>query len=765
MRALKWILLGVAAFLVVVVVGVAIFVATFDVNSYKPRITELVKQRTGRNLAIEGKIGLSVFPKLGATISKLALSEPDSTRTFARVEDARVGVAVLPLLRKQIIVDQVTLKGLTVDLVRYKDGRTNFDDLTGQAGKPAATAEKPETSPGGRPLVVDVAGVSVEDANIGWRDEQSGTNLRLANVNLKTGRLASGVPGKLSLATRIEGTQPKVKLQLTLDTGYRVDFETHAMALSALDLKLNGDAPGLSGMDARVRGDTVDLDPKAERVNLAKVEVAAKSKDGLDANLHIPRLQLTPDQAESQEITGEVKLSTPQRTVNATLKVPPIAAKGREVQVSRVDVELSAKQGDLAVQGTVATSLMLDLGKKVAQLSNLAGEVTASGNSIPNKSVKAAITGAARANWGLENADADLGLKLDESNIQAKVAVAHWSQPAATFAVVADRLNLDRYFPPSKPGSPAAGGSANGSGNQPEQPFDLTPLKTVNATGSVKIGALQVSNIKAEQVALSLKAAGGKVDVAPISATLYQGTLAGSLAVNANDNHFALKQRLANVSIGPLLRDAANKDLLEGRGTVGLDVTTVGTTVSALKKALAGTANAVVREGSIKGIDLAGTLRNAKAFFGSKNALEQQAEGGAKTDFSELTASFVIKDGVAHNDDLQAKSPFLRLTGRGDVNIADATLDYTVNASVVATAAGQGGKDLSDLAGLTVPVHATGPLASLKYRVDVGAMASNLAKGTVQRGLERLGGKPGAGQGEGAGVLGNTLRGLLGKPK
>ena len=54
----------------------------------------------------------------------------------------------------------------------------------------------------------------------------------------------------------------------------------------------------------------------------------------------------------------------------------------------------------------------------------------------------------------------------------------------------------------------------------------------------------------------------------------------------SNDNRFVVKQKLSQISVGPLLRDAASKDLLEGRGDVVLDVTTAGTTVTALKKAL-----------------------------------------------------------------------------------------------------------------------------------------------------------------------------------
>ena len=148
MKALKWILWIGGGVLLAAIIAVAIFAATFDPNQYKPQIVDLVKDRTGRTLTMDGKIGLTFFPKIGAEVEKVTLSEPKSTKSFARIEEARVALALLPLLRKQVIVDQVTLSGLAVDLVRYKDGRTNFDDLLGKK-KPDEPAPKAPAPAGG----------------------------------------------------------------------------------------------------------------------------------------------------------------------------------------------------------------------------------------------------------------------------------------------------------------------------------------------------------------------------------------------------------------------------------------------------------------------------------------------------------------------------------------------------------------------------------------------------------------------------------------
>jgi AsmA protein len=158
-----------------------------------------------------------------------------------------------------------------------------------------------------------------------------------------------------------------------------------------------------------------------------------------------------------------------------------------------------------------------------------------------------------------------------------------------------------------------------------------------------------------------------------------------------------------------------------------------------MKKALNGTARLEIKDGAIKGINLAQSLRNAKASFtGGKRESEQGSVAGEKTDFSELTASFNIRNGIAHNGDFLAKSPFLRLTGEGDINLPDSTLNYLAKAAVVTSSAGQGGKEMNDLNGLTVPVRASGPFSALKYKLEFGSILSDSARQKFDQKKEEL---------------------------
>jgi AsmA protein len=81
---------------------------------------------------------------------------------------------------------------------------------------------------------------------------------------------------------------------------------------------------------------------------------------------------------------------------------------------------------------------------------------------------------------------------------------------------------------------------------------------------------------------------------------------------------------------------------------------------------------------------------------------------------------------------LSAKTPLFRLGGSGDINLGESSLDYTARATVVPTLQGQGGPELQELKGLTVPVKLSGPFTAISWKVDLGGLASNRAKELIE---------------------------------
>jgi AsmA protein len=358
----------------------------------------------------------------------------------------------------------------------------------------------------------------------------------------------------------------------------------------------------------------------------------------------------------------------------------------------------------------------------------------------------------------------DVTAKLDESTIKAKFTAAE----PYNFEASIDKLNLDRYLgAPEKPAAQAAPPKTAEKKPEADTPVDLSALKGINAKGKLQVGALEVHGLKLADVNAQLNAANGRVSVAPHSAKLYEGTMSGEVTVDANRNHIALKEQMKDVAVGPVLRDFAQQDRLEGKGDIVLDVTAAGQTVNAMKRSLAGTAKVNLRDGAVKGINLGEVIRKARSALGSSQSAAQGQSAGdktQKTDFSELSASFTIKNGVAHNEDLDAKSPLFRLGGAGDINIAASSLDYLAKASIVATGEGQGGRERDRLAGLTVPVRLTGTFDELKYDVDYRGMAGQAAKSEIGGKIkDRLEERLGGGQDELKDKIQDRLKGLLGR--
>jgi AsmA protein len=357
------------------------------------------------------------------------------------------------------------------------------------------------------------------------------------------------------------------------------------------------------------------------------------------------------------------------------------------------------------------------------------------------KPVRLPIEASAKADLENQSVSLNAAANAEDLDFRLQFAAKQLTPLDATFDLSSKRLNLDRYpfllgglAPPDAKAKPRT-----------DDALDLSALNGRTVNGKIRVGSMQAKNVKVADLAADVKLARGTLAVEPLSASLYEGKLNGSFIASARGNEITVKQNLQGIQINPLLKDAADKDILEGKGDVSLDVSGAGATVTALKRSLNGNARMVLKDGAYKGINLAEVFRKAQSALGRAPQNAAASGGPQKTDFTELSASFVIKGGVAHNDDLSLKSPFIRAGGSGSLDIAASTLDYTLRPTVVATATGQEGREAS---GLTVPVHAHGPLDALKYDVDYRGLLTDSVKDRLNQQLNQRLGQALGGKGE-----------------
>nr|MBX2823190.1 AsmA family protein [Gammaproteobacteria bacterium] len=666
MKFLKRLVLGLVGLIVLLAVVVVVVLNFVDLNDYKDRIENITKTQTGRDLAITGDLNLSYFPWVGISLGELELANAEGFEgaPFARIENANVKIEVLPLLRKVVNVKTVELRGLQMDLQRAADGTTNWDDLAnGEPATTSTTENDTTTEVEGDPAAIAalaVGGIEISDALISWQDDQAGVDAKLSEFNLTTGAIELAKPFALTT-----------------------------------DFKVNSDS---SGVAATVKGaGDVTLDLDQQRYSLANFTLETDAAGDI---LPGGKLDLSFGSSVVADLTAQ--------TVDATdisLKVLGLALSGKAA-VTGLDTEPQ-----------VSANLASDTFnlKTVFEKLGIEAPVTADENAMSAASLSlslAASPAAATLN--------DLTIKLDDTTFTGSAELPNLAaaMPPARFKFGVDAINLDRYLPPTSDAPAEETATAETQDSAPaedipiELPLDL--LRQLDVAGTFSVGELTIMNLTTRNIEVPLNAAGGVIALENIAASLYDGTLSSTMSLNAQNDTpaYAFLAALTKVESDPLLADLRQADSpLTGNANFNADITTQGNSVNGLKSGLNGSFDAAFLDGSINGINIGYQLRRAKAAIKGQSLSDDAKQ--VKTDFSSLSVSGSIKDGVISTDDLDMRSPLLRLSGAGVVDLPQEYLDYTPSVLVTGSVEGQGGKDLEELKGVQLDVPIKGKFDEL----------------------------------------------------
>lgn len=838
----KKIALGIAAILAVLLLVVVYLAVTFNPNDYKPTVIQLVKDKKQRTLDIKGDIKLSFWPKIGADLGEITLSEHASDKQFAAIKSAKVALAVLPLLKKEIVVDTVYLDGAQVNVIQHADGSFNFDDLLSKGEEES------------QQINFDVQGVKITNTQASFTNEGTGAKYSVDQLNLTTGQVALKKPFDIATDFHLAANQPAVDAKAVIKANIMADPESKHFVVKGLDAQLKGVL--LDGQDVTVTAQgAVDVDAAKTALDVSGLELAMQGNfkgTQRDVSVQAPALKVNPGLISSDKVL----LSLKQKDANGDMDLAVVLAelKGNQqaVESKGITADINVNAGARKVEGHFASPVKANLADLVFEVPALAGKFDIKDPALPNGAMQGQFKLAANANVKQEqvkstfdlslaetklngdvsvagfstphigfkvhadtlnlntllgnagnkkevaasnskastssNKPADLSIlktlfldgsinvgkilyspytlsglnvgikadgeklalqgldvKLDDTRIQGNVGISQFSKPLYTFDLNIDKLDLNRYLPQST-ASASENKPAEKTADKAEQPIDLSALKALNAQGNIRVGWLKYGKTEAKNLNIGLKAQDGLASLDPLNVDVYQGTVRGAVKLDARATPaVAIQQSMQNIAVGPLLVDTINNDMLSGNGNLNLNVTAQGNTVTALKKSLGGSVDLRMADGAVKGFDLAGTIRDAK---GKLNLLKGQstatADSSKKTDFSELTATFNIKNGVAHNDDLAMKAPIFRLTkgeSKGDIDIGKEQINYLAKPTLVNSLKGQGGKDAEQLGSIGVPVKITGTFAAPKFGVDMAAMGQALAKSVALDAItEKLGG-------------------------
>ncbi|WP_456388214.1 AsmA family protein [Desulfolithobacter sp.] len=691
MSVLKWLLKGVVGVIVLMIIATIILPRIIDSEALEKQVLNRIEKQTGYSLQIEGPLRWSVFPWIGLETGRVTVENREGfgAEPLAAVDKLDVKVKVTPLFRKLVVVDTVTLKGVRLNLVRDLSGRGNWEVPLSDAKDKTEKAQKEEGpprsgGPGMSNLVFEMNGLSMQDVAVCFEDRRKDSRIEIQGLALDVGKLVPEKPAPVKVRFGLASTEPDLKLEVDLGTSVQFSGDLQRLELrdSGLDVKIMGDGLPEKGLRYRLGGDlSLDLD----RDELA-VQRLTLSGPGMNAG-------------GSLNVTG----TGPQLRANGRLDL-------RQVQPREI-----LEQFGVAVE----------LGDPRA-LSTLSGEVsfTLEGETLTFKPIS---------------------LQLDDTTVTGDIRVLSLTGPVVRAGISMDDIDLDRYLPAGAgEKDTASSGSAPEEEDltgktkdlEPNQQQDVSPsfdaLRRLDMKVELRVGRLKVRNLHLQKVVAGLSAAHGVIRMDPLEAALYDGQLSALIFADVRKDvpEIKITKQLSSIHVGPLLRDLSGREQLTGIGDVRVEVRSRGFSEAMITRNMNGKFSFVLRDGAYRGFNLGRAIRRAQAAAAGKTLAADQVK---QTDFTELRGTARVISGIVENKDLYMASPVLRITGQGKIDLVRKMIDYQVQAKVVDSLAGQGGRAGDELRGLAVPVRIKGSLDEPAFRVDVEAALKNAAKEQLEK--------------------------------
>jgi len=798
-RTLRLALIAIAA-VVVLIIGGAVFLARFDPNSLKPRIIEAVKRATGRDLALNGDIGLKLSLWPTVQVADATFSNPPgfSRPQMATLQGLELQLALLPLLSGRYEIDRLVLIRPDILLEIDTDGHPNWQ-MTPEVS-PAAPAGS-QAAPGGRKTVVSVDSVRIQDGVLAYRDDRTNRVTTLGVPRLDAQAASPDAPLHVDADASYNGTA----FTLAADTGALTRLQDPAatspwpvrLTLSAAgaqvaadgtltqplqgkgyDLAVNGVIPDLPALgpllrarvlpplhDVRFAAKVSDSGGPVPAISGLTLHVGASDLGAQVKGLSLDTLEVAAAAAD-QPVRASGAGTLDGKPVTLAAITGPLAAllPGAAPQPFPVDVTAQAAEATVSAKGSIANARALtgvNLAM-VAQVPDLAALSLLARRPLPALKTVAFHGTLADAAGGFRNGAALHGVALTsaEGDLAGDIAVGLGTRLALTAALKSNRIDLDaiqaavdqaphaaapatptQAAPAQAAQAPAAGAPPppkNGNRLIPDQPLPFGLLRVADADVRLDVGVLRSGGMDYKAITTHLALANGKLAVNPFSADMPGGRLSGSFSADAAQPAppVHLVLHAPGLALKTILALVNEPPIASGSMEVRADLSGAGESPHAIAASLDGSLGVAVAGGTIDNRLLGSMLGKV---LDAVNALDLVGKGGT----SELRCFAVLmnaKNGIGTIQPLALGSSLLTMTGGGTVNLGAETLAMELRPQ-----ARLGGTDV------VIPVQLTGPMRNPKVGVNQVGAAENNA-GAIAGAL--LGGRNAVLQGPIHGIIG-----------
>lgn len=242
MRTGSKLLAAAGVLLALVLIGVAIVVATFDVSALVGPVQARVKAATGRDLVVRGGVSVAWSLEPRVVLKDVALGNAawGAAKEMVTAQRLEIELALLPLLTRRVELKEIALIAPVIALETDGKGRNNWDF----ARVPASGSAGGDT---GAPAFVAIGNLSIANGALTFRDGATGgvTSVAIGRLSVRARDASSPV------AADFRGTVRDVPVAL-------------AGTLGSLDALLQRRWPYPVNLQGTIAGQTFDLATKVK---------------------------------------------------------------------------------------------------------------------------------------------------------------------------------------------------------------------------------------------------------------------------------------------------------------------------------------------------------------------------------------------------------------------------------------------------------------------------------------------------------------------
>ncbi len=651
MRILKWGAVAVALLLASLFATAVFVVATLDLDAFKPRLVEHVRDLTGRELTLEGPVDWRLWPRPGLSVGTSRLGNPSGfdAGPFAELAAARFDLAWLPLLRREIRIDRLVLDEIAIHLERRADGHDNWSDLL-RAASPTAPRSGSDGAPASAGFMLRLRDVDLRDGRVAFVDHSNGVRVEADSLRVRAGSVGyrETRPATAELTLRAGESSARVWFDGDMTHNPRLQRVVVGGRLSAeVGLRRQG-LELSSNLTARISGV-----PRDGQIQFSNVVA--------DNRLKTPGLR-----GDGVKVTqrGDFNLDLKRQTLDATALNTAVGKLSLAGQL-----RIARWSDELELSG-VFNSNTFDLRTALLEI----------GVDVPARRDPTTL---GRTEFGFELSGdrralsfAPLSLRLDGHRLHGSLRLPELGRPLVRFELAGERLDLDRYLSPPSTGTtavPADSASAGPASAHPEPRLDLA--------GDLTFAEVRAHGLGLSDVALTARVRDGVLRIEPFTARAYQGRVRLAVTRDARGPRpeYVGELELNGVRTEEMLTVLIGEPLVASTADVKARLNASGTGGEALARSLGGVIEARLGEGTIQGPRIARKIDEIRAFWhelGGQGALRDPL--GDRIRFTSLTASGTLVQGVLDNRDLQLRAPRFQARGEGSVDLPGRRLDYTL---------------------------------------------------------------------------------------